>query len=374
MNLDVSIHGQVISVYCNVLTTKQTYSFLLAKSLSIVEITDNGNPVPYDIGKPQQLLYRPEMVKYTVTNIHDGTLNIHYHGTLSGFFGYLQQHLIHFSYYNGWFPIGYDAECPGYVKMHMDNQWEMIHGTYEKADQCWYYTVSKADKERHDCNILLLNKSYYHSKENNAVRLYYLPEFEEKMQLYYMAYSSIYRFYISLYGVDKIGKMDIVFLCVKEQLGAYYRDGLIVFSTVPDNPADVIHGFAHEAGHAYGCGASVETWEDWLNETTAEWSALLYEIENDPDSFSNNIQRYKMQMQGKPLQLRGAENSRPDNVHEVGTLVYYEIYMQYGKGAIKTLLKTFDALEQKNTASFLASLKSGGFPEFAEMIKRHLSE
>ncbi len=33
---------------------------------------------------------------------------------------------------------------------------------------------------------------------------------------------------------------------------------------------------AHELAHEWCSGANCVSWEDWLNETTAEWSMLLY--------------------------------------------------------------------------------------------------
>jgi aminopeptidase N len=38
---------------------------------------------------------------------------------------------------------------------------------------------------------------------------------------------------------------------------------------------DLVQGLAHEAAHIWWKDASVTTWEDWLNESFAEYSALM---------------------------------------------------------------------------------------------------
>ena len=54
--------------------------------------------------------------------------------------------------------------------------------------------------------------------------------------------------------------------------------------------------------------------------------------------------------------IRPNGESRPSDVHETGTLIYYEIYQHLGAGAIITLLKTFDALQIKDTEHFMQAL------------------
>ena len=62
--------------------------------------------------------------------------------------------------------------------------------------------------------------------------------------------------------------------------GSYARRGLVVLSGLTEKdylaqPETYLRYLAHEASHAWWWEAPTDTWEDWLNESFAEYSALL---------------------------------------------------------------------------------------------------
>jgi len=66
----------------------------------------------------------------------------------------------------------------------------------------------------------------------------------------------------------------------RELGGGYARTGLIVLSRLgelatAEHHADLLRYLAHEAGHFWWTLAPADTWQDWLNESFAEYSALL---------------------------------------------------------------------------------------------------
>lgn len=372
MDLDVRIIGEEIEVICSLTTEKEEFSFALALSLPVSVITDHGTPIPFDTEAIGSLSFRPEMTKYTVRNLQKGELTILYRGKLTGIFGYLREDLIHFSFYNGWYPQEFDAEPFAAVTLHLDDRWEMVHGSYNFSKKLWLYKTPPVQTVD-DCNILLLNRDHYSILDSDTVKVYCVKGEDAAGQEYLSVYSSIRDFYISLYGTNKIGKTDLVFLDVPDRLGAYFRDGLIVNTNPPGNIAAERHGIAHEMGHAYGSGADTGSWEDWLNETTAEWSALLYEEAHDPAVFRKELDACRERLEGESLCLREKGDTRPEDVHETGTLIYGTIYRKYGGKAIKVLLRTFDTLEKKTTAQFLAVLRNQGNDVLATEIEEHLN-
>lgn len=114
-----------------------------------------------------------------------------------------------------------------------------------------------------------------------------------------------------------------------------------------------------EAGPLFCSGPAFAaiTWEDWLNETHAEWSALLYLRECQPQIFAEAVewleQNYK---HGGTLRPHG--DTRPSEVHDTGTSIYYEIYKRWGVAELKALLRIFDLLPTKDMGHFLEALKS----------------
>ncbi|UCD25404.1 MAG: hypothetical protein JSW51_05675, partial [Gemmatimonadota bacterium] len=80
------------------------------------------------------------------------------------------------------------------------------------------------------------------------------------------------------------GESDLTHLTLVESLrdrgGGYARQGLIVFGQLsvvlaPEHRADYISYVAHEAAHGWWNRAPAHSWEDWLNESFAEYAALM---------------------------------------------------------------------------------------------------
>lgn len=84
-------------------------------------------------------------------------------------------------------------------------------------------------------------------------------------------------YYCNLFG-DAAPKPPLsIVVAPREKGGGYARKGLIVLQ-VGEYRLDDPYNFkyvAHEAAHLWWTGAPTDTWEDWLNESFAEYSAML---------------------------------------------------------------------------------------------------
>ena len=368
MKIDVRVEDKIIFVQCilSVPYFRDGYSFALAESMIIDGMECCGKNVEYD-SLECQMEFKPPMKKITVKDTV-GEIVIRYHGGLMGTFAFLERSLIHFSSYNGWYPCGFDVDQDIEVMFHANDTWEMVHAEYIGEKGMWKYVPSK--EGFFDCNILLLKRDAYHFFENDKVRFCCMKDCSLQLQSCMDTYSKVYQFYIELYGIDKIGKNTIVYLLEQENCyGGYKRSGLIVFLGIPKDLGNHKHYLAHEMGHSYGCGADCSTWEDWLNETVAEWSALLYEEKYDRNNFEKNIREHQNCMNGEVLNLKECGENRPENVHHVGTLIVYEIYKRYGREAVEVLLKIFDKLTSKTTKGLLEMISDMGRPELADLLK-----
>lgn len=295
-------------------------------------------------------------------------LSFSYAGPLEGILLYVQEEVIHFSLYNGWYPMGFDADTAFDVTVHMDDTWELVNGSWDPAAGVWRYHA--ADPMPPDCNILLIDRAVGHLLRSGGLRLWYFaPEHEAHARLLTDEYTAVAAFYRDLYGHGGgLAETNLVVMPPKYQMGAYQREKLTVFSSLGEDPAGVIANLAHELGHAYANGADAECWEDWLNETHAEWSALLYMQKRHPDYFARRVEA--MEGVSGELRLRTPSGERPGNVHETGTILYCRLFRKYGADAIADLLRAFDRLEVKDTAHFLEAV-SMKRPEIAREIREH---
>ena len=146
----------------------------------------------------------------------------------------------------------------------------------------------------------------------------------------------------------------------------------MVATAMPQNLDRLIHWLAHEGAHAWCAGAPMG-WQDWLNETTAEWSALLFALsQGKREFFRQTIERRRQGLADGGV-IRTPDGAAPPDVHERGTILFYHLYKKYGREAIARLLRLYQTLPlPRTTEAFLAAL-SPLSPQIAADIDRNLN-
>jgi hypothetical protein len=140
-------------------------------------------------------------------------------------------------------------------------------------------------------------------------------------------------------------------------------------TSLGENDTELVWLLAHETAHEWCCGADVSTWEDWLNETTAEWASLLYALDTHDDKLFRFILDPKMErIHGYPP-IKTADGSRPNGVHDKGTVLFYDIYQKHGKDLVTKMVRGFTDLKTKNTENFIAMVEGDLGREIAGEIK-----
>ena len=377
MKLKLWVEGKKIRVECSVFVKKEDFCFALAKSFTITKATCNQREILVQ-GEDYDLLDRPPMKKYHFTQLQTGELTFWYEGGLEGLwateqapegpYSCLRDEVFAFSTLNGWYPMEFDADlCE--VEVQVGKEWRVIGAEYLEEKDVWLYRQTSEI----DCNIIGVCKEKYFVMEDEELSLFFPDErMRDKVEPYYRGYHEIAEFYRSFYGNDKMGKMTLFFLPdIGEDFGGYKRDGLIVFTAVKEDIPSAIHHIAHELAHSYAMGADCYSWEDWLNETHAEWSALLYELEKDEAFFEHCLAKTGKRYGDRKLALKENGEEHQEFVHEAGVLVYEKIYRRYGADSIRTILRTFDHLSEKSTAKLLETLTAGGEEKLAYMIESY---
>ena len=355
MNIDLELHGEKIYVKCNMHLTQSECRFALNSLLKITKIRNNDADAVITSEQIVNMPFRPPLRQYQLDNLVPGVLYVEYEGCLNGNFLFMEENIKLFGFYNAWYPLVADDEEPYEVTVHADKEYELIQGVYDPASSTWAYSTK--DQDFVDCHIMLINreKACRLTAEHVDIR-YFHKEQEKAAQAFFRGFSEVYEFYKNLYGHGIAGNSTIVLLPEKYRgMGAYQRTGLTVFAEVCENTEWLLHMLFHELGHNYATGAPCTSWEDWLNETHAEWSALLYELKYHP-AFFEQLMQVRQQRYTGTYRLKPDGENRPQDVHQTGTLIYENIYRQFGTEAIVTLLQTFDELKVKDTAHFLQAL------------------
>ena len=116
---------------------------------------------------------------------------------------------------------------------------------------------------------------------------------------------------------------------------------------------------AHELSHLWFVGADVSSWEDWLNESFAEYASLLFiEDKYGRQAYDNVIDKFKEYTEKCPSIKDSDRNSKKGSkVRYKGTVLLHQIRELFGIESIKEVFNQLDQLKVKRTENLINELK-----------------
>ena len=168
------------------------------------------------------------------------------------------------------------------------------------------------------------------------------------------------KWYSEWFGVTPSVDMRIV-IAPRTEGGGYARTGFVLLPHIDTESykgQEVIYfsNLAHECAHLWWANAPVNSWEDWLNESFAEYSALMAVRELfGKESFQNIIAKQIKRSEGMPP-IKGIK--RDDEkaftvLYDKGSLVLYGLEQMVGKETFLKLLKQTSMKRVSSTEQFL---------------------
>lgn len=144
--------------------------------------------------------------------------------------------------------------------------------------------------------------------------------------------------------------------------GGYSRKNFVSWRT-NNFDMNTIRGIGHELAHFWWNNANPTIWEDWLNESFAEYSMLVYLRDRfGNEVFNQKIEEYKKSTIGTPPiwgMLRNAPKSREALYHK-GSLILYEFELKVGGDQFFAFMKEI-ACKKINTTCELLKLVDTNF-------------
>lgn len=156
--------------------------------------------------------------------------------------------------------------------------------------------------------------------------------------------------------------------------GGYARPGLVVMPGLDRTPE--LYGYlAHELGHLYWHCASSKTWEDWLNESFAEYSAILAMKEIGMNETADaTLISYKEEAATLPP-IVGLARNAPDahaTLYHAGPAILHSLSGRIGKAQLFRVFREFRAQPVCNTETFLNTLAQETSAEDADFLRTQL--
>lgn len=185
---------------------------------------------------------------------------------------------------------------------------------------------------------------------------------------------NIYNFYNDLFGM--VAERLELTVAVMDRLsgGGYFRNGLIVLSSEERTELDWIHFFAHELAHIWWRGADTTSWEDWLNESLAEFSSWLFIEKYLGKSTAEEVSHeYCYEIRECPPLRNLDRNSKHVYFSRFkGARLLKSIDKQFGKEELIQSLQLLIELPERKTDHWLVELSKVGKTKMSDYILRQL--
>jgi len=212
-------------------------------------------------------------------------LHFEYAGVVDTWPWWLANHIseewIELGIYFPWFPYNYTEYGPFTfaVDLTIDSAYEMrSYGAAERTSSGWHFQSSVPT------NDIVLAGS-----RDLRTRSFRGDGYSVQVHFYFMGESEVQRLgrealtvlakYSEWFGAIEQRSLNLV-QSKRSRGGGYSRPGLVVLGqlgalSAPEQRADLLRYLSHEAAHMWWRRAPATSWEDWLNESFAEYSALL---------------------------------------------------------------------------------------------------
>lgn len=162
---------------------------------------------------------------------------------------------------------------------------------------------------------------------------------------------------------------DLEFLFVpRESGGGYARPGLVVMQFGPETDvagAGFLRYLGHEVAHLWWRAASTENWQDWLNESFAEYGALMLLRERiGPAEFERRIDDYRAEAASTPP-IRGIDRGHDDAftvLYRKGPVLLHELELRLGDDTFLAFLRALRDEDVEDTDRLLEVLERVGSP------------
>lgn len=167
-----------------------------------------------------------------------------------------------------------------------------------------------------------------------------------------------------------------IILANRNDGGGYYRNNKIIITPDLDEINEYDSWLAHEYSHNWFLGADVHTWEDWLNESFAEYSALLYMWEKGfQNYYTNALKKFKdLTSDCPPIKDSIRHSDSGGLIRYKGVILLHECKETFGIDSMYQLYNILIELDTKTTANLIKALIVNKRDDIANFMSLHITK
>lgn len=375
-DIDIKINPLTKKIYCDVemklSNNANNLAIQLYKGFEIVHILNNGSIVDYEeVNKGLQFI--PE-AKTIILSGHDWeNIRMVYKGRLAGkicnYNNKIDKDFFLLTDYAPWYPtikgetVNVSSVISGVSKYHV------LNGIYDSDTNSWRVEgaalvgVKNNLVEKISFNGFEFSVLYYDKNEKNDV----LKSIEIVKDCMHFFTSKVFN--------DNVNNSSFYYFKPKVPINdgwSFIRENIVVSQEQFANEIDMARLMAHELAHIWSKGAGMD-WEDWLNESFAEYVACLflehrYGFDVYHMKINNHIEYNKIHFAGEAIRPKSG-SSRPESVHTKGVIVFDKLRNKFGKETILRIIKLFIEIEHKTTENLLVAIKQKINEDVADQLR-----
>lgn len=273
-----------------------------------------------------------------------------------------EEYWIELNGYSTWFPINYDyGKFACDVKIALDKRYRMSgSGVVSGGNGDWRLTRTDRDTE-----IVLIAspelQTRRYEKGGRTIRVDSIRLTDAQTERMLAACRETFDRYEKWFGGTE-GKNLTLTVNPTRNVTSYARKGFISLQTEGRTEKELYLTIGHEIGHFWwGNAISNDNWEDWLNESFAEYAALLNTREKyGEEPFQTAIGSYRKVAATLPplweINRGGDDGSMA--LYRKGPVVLYDLDVKLGREPFLRLMKEIATRKTARTADLLALVEA----------------
>ncbi|MEW5249821.1 gluzincin family metallopeptidase [Microbulbifer sp. 2201CG32-9] len=164
------------------------------------------------------------------------------------------------------------------------------------------------------------------------------------------------------------------FLITPRVKGPSYSRGNFWALTTSDNQEDTTNLIFHETAHFWWNKAETSTWEDWLNESFAEYTSWLARSHFSGSKIKDIVDKNRSKLLGLPeiYNLSRKDPKATAVLYIKGPVILFDLHQKIGDKKFKILLKKLQGYKELSTSDLLIELQALTTHKNIEWFKKSL--